>query len=142
MRKVPRNGHRLRTLAGTAAIGLTLVWGATALAGGPYSVAVKVVPNNIPLAATVTVTASGASANLSHLLVFRNRTHVCAATAAANAPHPGNVLVINARVVGAYTKSKVFTATAAGNHFACAYLTATLPSTLPRASASAPYTVG
>ena len=75
-------------------------------------------------------------------MVFLNRKHVCAAMAAANAPNPGNLLVISTHVVGAYTKSKVFTAKAVGSHVACAYLTATLPSTLPRASASAPYTVG
>jgi hypothetical protein len=71
-----------------------------------------------------------------------NLKSACAPTSAADAAVPTNVLTFSGKVVGAYVRVKPETAKVAGNHFACAYLTATPPSTLPRAKASAPYVIG
>lgn len=133
----------LLTVGITAGVLAGAVLSSTASASGPYTVTVKVVPSNVPLNGHFTVTASGASANLSRLFVYLNPTKPCAITAAIDATLPGDTLIINPPigVVHAYSKSATATAKVAGTHHACAYLRATAPSTLPRARASAPYTV-
>ena len=142
---------RRRLAAGAAAVAVAGCLTGAALAGSPYTVAVKVVPATTPIPGTFKVTASGLSANLSRLKVFLNTAKACAPTAAADAAIAGDVLVIApaSGVVHAYTRSKSFTTVAGatgprgeGRHEACAYLIAWPPSTLPRAHASASYAVG
>jgi hypothetical protein len=133
---------RTRVIAGVAAFLVVGAFTGVALAGGPYTVAVKVVPKTVPLPGTFTVTASGMSANTSRLLVFINEDHKCALTAKVDASFAGDVLTFRGRVTGSYSRSQAETDHIAGQHRACAYLTSLPPSPHPRARAGFVYTVG
>ena len=125
-----------------AALALALAWSGAALAvGAPYDVKVEVKPSSVQVGSSFSVTANGVSANVSQLKVFLNPTKKCASTAAADAALSGDALQINNRVTGTYSKTRTFTAANAGDHYACAYLTAPAPSKRTRANANAYYKV-
>ena len=132
---------RPRRVAGVA-LAATFASSGVALAIPPYTVSVHVVPRVVRLSGTFKVTAVGNSANTSRLRVFLNKTTGCKATAAAESVTPGDFLRISVLVTNGYSVSKTFPAAIKGHHYACAYLNALPPSTLPRAHAGQAYTVG
>jgi hypothetical protein len=125
----------LAAWAAALGLALTLAWTGAALAGGPYTVKVKVKPSSVLVGSNFTVAANGVSANLSQLKVFLNRTKKCASTATADAAISSDSLKINDRVSGTYSKARTLTAANVGGHYACAYLTAASKRTSAYASA-------
>jgi hypothetical protein len=97
----------------------------------------------VPIANPFSVVVTGESANTSRLIVYLNKTQKCAKTAALDAAHPGDAVIINTMVTGAYSKTQPEVAHFLGRHYACAYLRSLPPPTpvLLRARAGAPYTV-
>jgi hypothetical protein len=138
-----RNGVP-RLTAGLAALALAGVFSTAAVASdAAYTVNVTVVKTTVPKSNPFKVIVKGVSTNTSQLVVYLNRTHKCAKTAAADSTLPKVAEIINKHVVGSYTKTRTEVAQFLGQHYACAYLRSTPPPTpvLLRARASASYTV-
>ena len=143
MYRAVRVCRRPLLIACVGGLAIAGAWSGAALAGSPYTVAVKVVPGQVLQHGVSKVTASGNSSNLSRLEVFLNKSAPCKLTAAGDAAVATDFLLVNTTVVHVYIKTKAFTAANLGNHFACAYLTSVPPPspTLLRARASASYVV-
>lgn len=111
---------RLKLIGGLVALATTIALSASALAATPYSVALKL-PGTVKEGKKIKLTAAGQSSNDSKLSVFVS-THACAKTAKAETTLASSK-VVSGGVVHHFSKSASPVAKAAGEYFACAYLT-------------------